>query len=194
NRISVQELAAFVTARVDRWSRNNRPEAQTPRLTGRDDFILIRSHVGSRLEEPPEPLKYPEWFVRGWGLLEEWGANPEYRTSVVSYRRLEAALLGAERRYRGGLDANRPPTDLSDSLTEFESERNQRRHEVDSVPPRSLTEALRRVRKAREEAAKANKDAPKDAAKGAPAPLVPAEFDDKLRALEELYAKVKAME
>lgn len=191
SRISVQELAAFVTARVDRWSRKNRLEAQTPRLSGKDDFILIRSHGGTRLEEPPEAMKYPEWFVRDWDLLEEWRANPEYRTSVKAYRRLESALLGAERRYRGGLDADKPPTDLTDPLSDFERERNQRRQEVDAAPPRSLAEALRRVRKAREEAAKA-KDVPKDAAK--PSPSVPADLDDKLRALEELHAKIKAIE
>jgi hypothetical protein len=191
-RISVQELAAFVTARVDRWSRTNRPSPQTPRHSGSQDFVLTQARSYDRLEEPPEPPKYPDWLVRGWGLLDDWRANPEYRTSVTSYRRLEASLLGAERRWRGGLDVDKAPTELTDSLAVFEREREQRRMEIDGLPPRSLAEAVRRVRKAREEAAKLTKEAPKDAAKSAS--NIPADLDDKLRGLEELHAKVKSAE
>src|SRR5262249_41660173 len=99
-RVSVMELAEFVTARVDRWARD-RNARQTPVLLGKGkDFELTRYDT---LPAAPavEPLAYP--FADAWAIRDQWLAN-DYRFLPWQFRQLQAHLLRAEQRWAGGVE------------------------------------------------------------------------------------------
>ena len=92
--VSAKELAAYVRARVDRWSRAARRVRQTPVLLGQgSDFTLVDLPNGTAREprELPEDNVYPEYLLNAW---KKAGGVPE---------RL-AALASAERAWRDGAD------------------------------------------------------------------------------------------
>jgi hypothetical protein len=195
-RIAARELAAFVAARVDRWSRMNRPARQTPQLLASPDagdFILTTALATDPPEEAPERPKYPAWLNEGWRLLDEWRANPAYRTPVARYRELESALLAAEQRWRGGVVGEHSPRELTESVAKFLRDRDQLRLAENDAPPRSVAEAVERSRKAREAAAvQAAKETPPAGAKpeGKAGAVSSADVVEKLRELADLNARL----
>ncbi len=117
NRITAQELADFVRARVDRWARQNRDRRQTPILIGTaKDFPLRDAHGGSPTTEPPAAHGYPDWLLAGWKTRDDWLKDESYRLAPGAFRQSEDALLRAESRWRGGFDEARVHADLSDAL------------------------------------------------------------------------------
>jgi hypothetical protein len=144
-RVSARELAAFVSARVDRWVEQNRAARQTPVLLGSaPDFPLVGVAQPEDEELPPaEPT--PDWLRAGWALLDEWRAAPGLRADAAAYRELETTLLRAERHWRGGTEPERICTVVQGAAERFRRQRDERaavRRE-----PRSLAEAVAQGRK-----------------------------------------------
>jgi len=101
-RVSVHELAEFVTARVDRWAWQNRQVRQTPTLYGsKADFDLIVVPQGT-----PQPhlgavaaAEYPVWLTEGWKTRDQWWAEETYRTVPHLARELDVTLLATEQEW-----------------------------------------------------------------------------------------------
>ncbi|MCA1684724.1 MAG: hypothetical protein LC745_01810, partial [Planctomycetia bacterium] len=57
-------------------------------------------------EPPPLPggMKYPRWLADGWHVRDGWWAADDHLAAPRVFRRLDAVLLRAERRWRGGGD------------------------------------------------------------------------------------------
>jgi hypothetical protein len=114
-RVSVHELAAFVRDRTDRWASRNAGARQTPFLTGKgEDFPLVacERRRAQPPEMPPEPGPYPKWLLADWKLRDEAAARHGPGPVPEEVRQLEAALLRAEQRWRGGADAEPVQRDL----------------------------------------------------------------------------------
>jgi hypothetical protein len=106
-RVSVKELAAFVTARVDRWALRNRGVRQTPVLLGEGgDFDLISLERGrpQRAAPPEVPDRYPAQLRQGWKTRDRWLADGTYLKAPQVVHQLEELLLRLEQRARGGDD------------------------------------------------------------------------------------------
>lgn len=132
-RVSVRELAAFVRARVDRWARNNRQRRQTPVLFGdAGDWELIAlEHGRPKPSSPPEePASYPAWLHDAWKLRDQWGSDDSWRLDPRTFQRLQALLLRAEQRWRGGDDPQHIQSDLQDQLKYLQNEMEQARRAV----------------------------------------------------------------
>ncbi len=103
-RITVHELADFATKYVDRWVWVNRGQRQTPRLYGKaKDFALVQlDSVHSEMPAPPGEKPYAPWLQAGWKERDELFQSGAYRWSPWAFRRLELALVRAEKRWRSG--------------------------------------------------------------------------------------------
>lgn len=105
-RVSVSELAGFVRGRVARWARRNRNADQTPLVVaGKDDFdlVVLSERELRPTEENASVDPYPEGLAADWKLCDE--ARLPEKAGLVSprlVRRLEASLVRAEKRWRGG--------------------------------------------------------------------------------------------
>ncbi len=111
-RVSAKELAVFVTARVDRWSRQNRSTRQTPQLLGDGADFDLRAF--EKPKEPPEEApkvseesKYPKWLEDRWKTVAKLYESGTYRRAPYTFRYLRAMILRAERLWRAGVDASR---------------------------------------------------------------------------------------
>ncbi|HEY1861978.1 MAG TPA: hypothetical protein VGG61_16570, partial [Gemmataceae bacterium] len=117
SRVTVKELADYVSTKVDRWAVANRATRQTPLLLGSgEDFELSLSEkdLDPPLDDPPDA--YPALLLDGWKLRDEWLKNGGLHQAPHVIRNLEGMLLWAERRWRAGFDFDRvrdnPITDL----------------------------------------------------------------------------------
>jgi hypothetical protein len=151
SRVSVEELAAFVVARVDRWARLNRQARQTPRLLlgSAKDFVLLTARGA-----PPEPDEetstqpsYPPQFQDGWKLLDGWRGDTVGRAPAAQYRLLESALLHAERQWHGGAAQAEIDKELRKHVDEFTRQREEAIAARATTEPRSLAEEVVRGRK-----------------------------------------------
>lgn len=119
-RVTVEELARFVRARVDRWARQNRGTRQTPTLYGPEalarDFELASVREPFSHEETGEVEAYPDWLKTGWRLRELWWQDGTYRVTPLVFRALETRLLYAEQRWRGGINPDTIKPDLADQM------------------------------------------------------------------------------
>jgi hypothetical protein len=109
-RVTLEELVGYVTPRVDRWSRACRGVGQTPVLLGSaaDFLVAPRPRGGPESARAlPEPPAYPAWLREGWELRDRWQGEGAGRVAPRTLGRIEAALLEAERAWRGGGDARR---------------------------------------------------------------------------------------
>jgi hypothetical protein len=111
--VTVSQLAAYVKDRVDRWAWHNRQTRQTPELiNAREDFILT---VIDRQSEPiTSPLgpDYPDELAKAWAERDGWWQDTATRTPPKLYRRLETALLRADRQWRGGVEMDKVKDNL----------------------------------------------------------------------------------
>ena len=122
-RVSVRELAEFVRARVDRWSRQNRPTVQTPLLHGSAEDFALRAFAGAHPQPPralPEPEAYPDWLRTAWATRERWRQEGYARSAPRLFRELEAALLHAEQAWLGGRDTAAVQDRLGKTLAKLE--------------------------------------------------------------------------
>src|SRR5262249_11498666 len=85
--------------------RRNRAAEQKPVLLGKDDdFDLVSLSARHRTHQLDAPRmdSLPGWLMADWNVRDEWWRKEDYRTAPWAVRRLEAALLRAEQRWRGG--------------------------------------------------------------------------------------------
>jgi hypothetical protein len=146
-RVSVVELANYVTAWTDRWAATNRRARQTPILLGGpDDYSLT---VAENPEEDDSSLdkKYPAWLGSGWELRDRWLADALAPTSPDLVRALESALLRAESRWRTGVEIDKVQKELRESIDRLSSQRTERVGAAAKGEPRSLCEAEARGKK-----------------------------------------------
>lgn len=126
-RVSLVELANYVTAQVEQWALRQYGVRQSPRLYGAiDDYPLIA--VGSSvpsLEEPPLPAEYPEWLSAGWKRRDRWLAEETAPPLLALRVGLETALLRAEKQWRGGFPAERVRRELAARYERLERQRNE---------------------------------------------------------------------
>lgn len=103
--VKVRELAGYVTEQVDQWAMRNRNQHQTPALFGNgSDFSLSTVPHGQPQPDPAlEPAVYPDWLLDGWKYRDDCWAASRYHAAPRAYLQLEAALMRAEHRWRGGL-------------------------------------------------------------------------------------------
>ncbi|MCI0380000.1 MAG: hypothetical protein L0215_20655 [Gemmataceae bacterium] len=140
-RITVKELAEFVKVRVDHWAVHNRGVRQTPVLLGDgEDFTLVRivTDPPAPADEVP-PAVYPKWLLDGWKMRDKWRPDLSRHGPGV-LRKLDADLLQAEQRWRGGMDDEPPTKDeggriKKDLETALDRADEQRKRIADSLPP-----------------------------------------------------------
>jgi hypothetical protein len=143
-RVSMRELAAYVSARVDRWSLHCRGVRQTPMLLAGKvkDFPLVLSQdwkADSPAEET-ESEAYPEWLLKRWQLLDVPAGSSDL--SIPTRSRLMGTLLQAELHWRQGMTPERITPQVDEAAAAFDTERQQRQKERDGAPLHSLAEAL----------------------------------------------------
>jgi hypothetical protein len=145
--VSVQELQAYVVAGVARWAWTTRRQWQTPVFYGSTEVNYDLTLAKEKGDLPaPKPLAsaYPDGLRKGWELRDAWWADPIVRTEPEVYRQLEQALLRAEQRWRGGVDAGRVVADLRERIAALEAARKPAGGDDE---PRSLAQAVARGRK-----------------------------------------------
>lgn len=145
NRVTVEDMANFVRARVDRWAVRNRGTRQTPILHGEGpDFALTALEHGQPLEHlsAPEPREYPPWLRDGWKLRDLWAGEWAHRIDPRLITQLEATLLRAEQEWRGGVDPERTRADLKARLDVLKARDERIRLLIPRPPPRSLALAV----------------------------------------------------
>jgi hypothetical protein len=94
-RFTASELAAFVEARVERWSRRQRGEAQTPTLLGNGPTTPIAFADAPALPRPPSQA-YPDWLLDGWKARDAGYQAGLHRLAPRLFRQSQAALHAAE--------------------------------------------------------------------------------------------------
>jgi hypothetical protein len=157
-RVSLSELAGYVTAQVEQWALRQRGVRQSPWLFGAtDDYPLVVADPSEVcLEEPPLPAEYPDWLSTGWKQRDNWldeensrliGALAQHRSPLLALRAdLENALLRAEQQWRGGLSAERVRQELAARRERLERRRVERLP-FTAAPSQSLAKATAGGRK-----------------------------------------------
>jgi hypothetical protein len=142
-RVSSQELARFVVARVERWTQHNLGKMQTPFVMGTDDFIFppIAAAGAGDETEPAEPEAYPEWLKDGWTRIDAWREVPTKRVPASVCADLLTTLLRVERDRRRGQDPTKLQKDLEGAISRFDGQAQ--KLDTSRVTPRSLEEAAR---------------------------------------------------
>jgi len=104
-RVTVDELAAFVRARVSRWAERNRTSSQTPWLVeGGADFELTA--VTDSEPVASIPLAYPQPLRDAWAMRDGWLADGRSERSPAAFLALERALLTMDRQWFAGLSSD----------------------------------------------------------------------------------------
>jgi hypothetical protein len=106
-RVTVQELAAFVQARVDRWAQQNRGVRQTPVLYGNAaDFglVAIDPHASPGHVAESQAAAYPPWLKDAWKARDQALADGTWRLTPRNFHQQNAWLVKAERDWRGGAE------------------------------------------------------------------------------------------
>jgi hypothetical protein len=148
-RISVTELALFVQARVDRWSRRTRGLRQTPQYLGKgEDFGLVAfPDQPPAAPAPPADAAYPDWLRKHWEKRDEWLGEPWPRLPPEKLRELEDALLRAESHLRAGVGPARVENAAREVLKRLGSWRDRwREAELPQRPTPSLAREVARGR------------------------------------------------
>jgi hypothetical protein len=138
-RIFLQELAEYVTAQVEQWTRQHRQVSQLPRLHGARGDYPLAAVAATEPPEPETPLEtvYPEWLSDSWKLRDRWFDEEVYRIDPALFRQLEIAVLRAEQQWRGGVGSERVRRELTARRERFESQRRQRVPAASAMPPSS---------------------------------------------------------
>jgi hypothetical protein len=106
--VTLEELARYVTAHVDRWARQNRGTRQTPLLLAKDpdqarrvDLAVIRRAGGGQEPAAAESPSYPGELTKGWQLRDRWRLERAFEAAPQAFRDLGATLAHAEQQWRG---------------------------------------------------------------------------------------------
>jgi|GEM_PF-1715111 len=129
-RVTVRELARYVTRRTHAWVWHNRQARQTPVLLekggSRDrpsDFALApRNRVEpAARQEAVEPVarSYPDWLKAAWARRDGMVADGTARLVPRALRLMNATLLAAEQDWRAGVDPIQIQSRVEAELTEL---------------------------------------------------------------------------
>jgi hypothetical protein len=133
-RVSVRNLAEYLSARVDAWARTTHGTRQTPILIGDGpDFDLAAA--GLHPATGPEPAQYepyPAWLADGWQTLADWRTDGTLAASPRLVQELQATLLGADASRAGGTADGWIAGQLKFSMGRLAA----RRKEALAAPPR----------------------------------------------------------
>jgi hypothetical protein len=103
--IKVQELADYVTEKVDDWAWYTRRAIQTPVLLvpegASSDFAVA---FDARPTPSASVTVYPDWLRDRWALRDRWKEDRVFHVAPGAFRALESYLGRAERRCLGGRD------------------------------------------------------------------------------------------
>lgn len=105
--VALDELGAYLTARVDRWAQRHRGTRQTPLLLPRDRagagaVELTQARVaGAVPARSAEAAAYPEPLKAGWKHRDQWAGERVAAVAPRPFRELEMDLVRAEQRWRG---------------------------------------------------------------------------------------------
>jgi len=142
--ITVQELAAFVEARVERWARLNRGVQQKPRLfvAGPDFAVAV---LGDEMPESTIKIDaYPDRLQKAWAQRD--GLRDKAISKAPRFlHRLEANLLRQEKLWKSGAKPSIAAKTLDADLQNLFAilDRNTREP---SAPPRSLALAIKEIK------------------------------------------------
>lgn len=103
--ITVKELTAFVQARVEHWSQQERGERQTPTWYGGEaDYLLVAFDSAAASVPAPLPAsrEYPAWLLEAWKARDAVYQSGRYRLAPRLFQQLQQALLAAEQAWRAG--------------------------------------------------------------------------------------------
>ncbi len=104
-RVTADELAAFVRARVSRWAERNGTVSQTPWLAGEGaDFELTA--VTDSEPVAPVPLAYPQSLRDAWAVRDARPADGRSERSPAAFLALERALLTMDRQWFAGVSSD----------------------------------------------------------------------------------------
>ncbi len=119
-RVSLFELAEYVTRAVDQWAKINRGQNQVPTLGGKIVDATL-AHLRSETPGPAQVLEksYPAWLTAGWQKRDDWLKNESFRLAPRLFRHLETSLLQAEQRWRAGIEDDRLEEQLQGELSNF---------------------------------------------------------------------------
>ncbi len=112
-----------------------------------------------------EGVSYPQWLADGWAVRENWWKANDFLAAPRIFRRLEAILLRAEQRWRGGGNPDRIQSELKDERHKLEAAMDQARNisrppsfrsvgqakDLGWQPDGELVDALRKVLRSRRE-------------------------------------------
>jgi hypothetical protein len=179
NTVSVRDLYQYVKEHVDRWARQNRGQHQVPAIAGDGNFEVVR--LSDAAGTPPgetdaeqEPARYPEWLYKEWERRDRWWKDEVYRQAPREFRRLEAVLLRAEQRWRGGVDVERVRKEMNGEVEDLQRPVDRlptpgQAGEPLSVAAAALVQARDDAAAAASAAANAQAAKPADAGDGKPA-------------------------
>jgi hypothetical protein len=135
DRVTVRELAAYTATQVDRWAQNHRATRQTPLLLGGgEDFELGSVEKGTTAAPEEATDTYPPLLSEAWAQADDWMKDGGLRAAPGVVRNLDAILLWAEQRWRGGFDFERIRENPALSLERLRQQVKQARP---GQPPRS---------------------------------------------------------
>ena len=118
-RVTLNELVDYVIPRVDRWAVRCRGVRQTPFLLGAQTDFPIGPRRRWALEPrsaPPADRAYPDWLAGGWSLRDRLRNEQAVQFAPWALRGVDAALLAAEKSWRGGGDAERIHNQLTKEM------------------------------------------------------------------------------
>ena len=123
--VTARELAAYVRARVERWTSRTRPDRQTPELYGpAGDFALVAAGPDAAPPAAPAPpTAYPDWLRDGWKVRQSLWDSGEYRAAPASFHLTEKLLLDAERDWFDGADGGAGAENVKRELARLEMRR-----------------------------------------------------------------------
>lgn len=156
-RVSVHELAAFVSDRVDRWALRNAGVRQTPFLAGKGKDFPVAARERRRVPPPemsPEPEPYPDRLRASWKLRDDEAARNDPGLAPQGMNLFETAVLRAEQRWRGGVALPSVQRVLEKDVSRFQEQCRQARAKAPRPEDsRSLAQAARLGRFQRDPAA-----------------------------------------
>ncbi|MFK7768207.1 MAG: carboxypeptidase-like regulatory domain-containing protein [Mariniblastus sp.] len=128
-RVSVLELAGYLSAQVDDYSSRVCPARQTPVLLGNgDDFSLVAYSNNSVLEETAatsRDTEFPQWLAAAWQARDEVVASGAWKASPEFVREFENTILQFEMNWRRGGNSEEICSNLENELNLLAREFNQ---------------------------------------------------------------------
>jgi hypothetical protein len=150
NLVTAERLVNFLKERVDRWADQNRHTRQTPLVLGNLDLkfdlmTLPRTGLPSQTQLPQEVEPYPSWLSEKWALRDQWWDEKKYRIAPWTFRKLEALLLQAEQKWRGGALQELDKDILNSTVRDLQAKMSQAEDLIKGARPPASSLAMERA-------------------------------------------------